>query len=306
MDRSASLLTQCELCPRRCGVDRLAGGHGFCGAGNNIVVAHWGPHFGEEPPISGRKGSGNIFFSPCNLRCIFCQNYQISQTTFGHRLSVNDLIDVFFHLETAGVHNINLVSPTPYIPLLARAIDSAKKKGIKIPFVYNTNAYENVDSLRTLRGLIDIYLPDFKYWNNRIGAKLSSAPDYQAWAGHSIKEMKAQVGDLSIEHGIARKGLLIRHLVLPGSLAGTKGIMRWIKASLGPRTFVSLMSQYYPTYKAERYPLLNRPIRRDEYESLVVFMKEEGFKNVFIQEPESAELLLPDFDKAEPFGEYRK
>lgn len=305
MERFPALLKQCDLCPRRCGVDRLGGQRGFCGAGSDIVVAHYGAHFGEEPPISGRHGSGNIFFSPCNLRCIFCQNYQISQTTFGLRLSVNDLIDVFFQLEAAGVHNINLVSPTPYVPLLAHAIHSAKRKGMKIPFVYNTNAYENVDTVRMLRGLIDIYLPDFKYWQSGIALRLSSAPDYQMCARGSITEMNTQVGDLSIERGIARKGLLIRHLVLPGLLAGTEGIIRWIKASFGTRTFVSLMSQYYPMYRAAQYPLLDRRIRSDEYDRLVGFMKEEGFQNVFIQEPESAGLFLPDFEQAKPFGKNR-
>ncbi len=305
MHSFSSILEHCELCPRRCGVNRLKGGRGFCGAGSDVVVAHYGPHFGEEPPISGLRGSGNIFFSPCNLRCVFCQNYQISQTTFGQRLSVEELADVFFHLERTGVHTINLVSPTPYVPIIAAAVRLAKTRGIKVPFVYNTNAYENVETLRILRGLVDVYLPDFKYWHSRIAAKLSSAPDYPQCARESIAEMKAQVGDLSTVAGIARRGLLIRHLVLPGALAGTRQIVRWIKASLGTGTFVSLMSQYYPVYRAAQYRLLDRKIRRDEYDGLVAFIKEEGFENAFVQEPDAADLFLPDFGRAEPFEKNR-
>jgi len=172
------LLEHCTLCPRTCGANRIGGERGFCGAGAGIIVSHYGPHFGEEPPISGQSGSGNVFFSPCNLRCIFCQNHQISHRTFGQSVSSEGLAEIFLELQDRGVHNINLVSPTPYIPQLSRAIRTAKKGGVSIPFVYNTNAYESSDVLAQLEGLIDIYLPDFKYWHESAGRKLSGAHEY--------------------------------------------------------------------------------------------------------------------------------
>jgi putative pyruvate formate lyase activating enzyme len=302
MEQFLALLDHCRLCPRRCGADRSGGERGFCEAGSEVVVSHYGPHFGEEPPISGHRGSGNVFFSPCNLRCSYCQNYQISHTTFGEALSVERLIDIFFDLQSRGVHNINLVSPTPYIPHIAAAIRSSRAKGFRIPFVYNTNAYETGAALRLLDGLVDIYLPDFKYWNNRIGKHLSQANGYRFYATEAITEMKRQVGNLLVEGGIAYKGLLIRHLVLPAKLAGTKDIIRWVKKNLGAATFISLMSQYYPVYKAGEFRLLDRRIREDEYDDLVILMKEEGFENVFLQELDSAAEFLPDFNEAEPFS----
>lgn len=298
------VLERCELCPRRCRVNRLKGERGYCGVGDEILIAHYGPHHGEEPPISGTKGSGNIFFSSCNLRCIFCQNYQISHERTGDRFSVKELTDIFFRLEQAGCHNINLVSPTPYVPFIALAVSEAKRQGIGIPFVYNTNAYENVETLRSLAGLVDIYLPDFKYWGPKIAAKLSDAPlghDYPDCARLSIIEMQQQVGSLAIQDGLATKGLLIRHLVLPGGLAGSEKIIGWIRDALGPDTYISLMSQYYPLHEADAYPLLTRKVRQDEYDRLVALLLDYGFENVFIQELDSAPLLVPDFQKPEPF-----
>jgi len=296
-----SLLESCEICPRRCRINRLNGERGYCGIGNDIIVSHYGPHFGEEPPITGIKGSGNIFFSSCNLRCIYCQNYQISTATKGERLSIDDLVALFFHLEQQGVHNINLVSPTPYVPLIAIAIQKAKERGITIPFVYNTNAYENKETIQTLHGLIDIYLPDFKYWNTHIARKLSDAPAYRHHVQASILEMKHQVGHLSIQNGIATRGILIRHLVLPGNLSGTKNILLWIRDYLGKDTHISLMSQYYPTHRASEYPLLNRRITQREYHQVLNVLVDLDFRNVFTQELESAELFVPDFNQAKPF-----
>ncbi len=303
MDETFPLLSRCELCPRRCGVNRLRGELGFCRAGSEAVVAHYGPHFGEEPPISGVRGSGTIFFSPCNMRCLFCQNYQISHATSGVAVSVEKLVRIFFELEKRGVHNINLVSPTPYAPLIATAIKSAKECGFHIPFLYNTNAYENRETIRALKGLIDIYLPDLKYWSNAVAQKLSAAPGYPASAMEAILEMYSQVGDLSMEGGIAKKGLLIRHLVLPGGLAGTGKIVSWIESNIGTHTAMSLMSQYYPICRAHEYPLINRRIRSDEYDPLVEILAEKGFRNVYVQELESAEGYLPDFAKKRPFQE---
>jgi putative pyruvate formate lyase activating enzyme len=301
MDRAAILLRKCELCPRRCKVNRSRGQRGYCGLGSEILVAHYGPHFGEEPPVSGTKGSGNIFFVSCNLRCVYCQNYQISQSRTGNRYTIHDLSEMFLSLERDGVHNINLVSPTPYVPLIAAAIREARKGGLTIPFVYNSNAFENVETLQSLKGLIEIYLPDFKYWNSKIGRTLSDVKDYARWAKAAILEMKAQVGDLIIEKGIARKGLLIRHLVLPNNLAGSREVLGWIREHLGIETYVSLMSQYIPLHGAQEYPMLNRRVSEEEYDHLLDAAREYGLQNVFIQDLESAPLYVPDFNKEAPF-----
>ncbi|WP_084218899.1 radical SAM protein [Syntrophorhabdus aromaticivorans] len=303
-DRTA-LLTGCELCPRRCGVDRRRGQTGFCGVGNEIIVAYHGAHFGEEPPISGTKGSGNIFFSSCNLRCLYCQNYQISHAVRGQRLTTESLVETFLALQGQGLHNINLVSPTPYAPFIGEAIEAAKNKGVSIPFVYNTHAYENEETLKILDGLIDIYLPDFKYWNSGVAGRLSGAPDYPETARRAILEMKRQVGHLVIEQGIATRGLLIRHLVLPSNLAGSRQVLSWIGEYLGHETHVSLMAQYNPLYKASRHPMLRRRIKEKEYDRLIDFLVDMGFEHVFIQEPESSSVLVPDFERAEPFAKQR-
>ncbi len=300
-EKYLSLLEHCELCPRKCGVNRLTGERGFCTAGADCIVAHYGPHHGEEPPISGKRGSGTVFFSPCNMRCVFCQNYQISQVTTGERVSIARLAEIFLELERLGCHNVNLVSPTPYAPQIAAAIELARTRGVSVPFVYNTNAYENSETIRLLDGLIDIYLPDLKYAGNAVAAALSAGAGYPAAAMEAIIEMKSQVGDLVIEHGAAKRGLLIRHLVLPAGLAGTRVLIPWVKANLGVATAISLMSQYYPAYRAGAHKLINRRIRNDEYDSLVALIEEEGFENVFIQEMESAASYRPDFGKKKPF-----
>jgi len=298
------LLERCELCPRRCRVNRLKGERGYCGVGDEVLIAHYGPHYGEEPPISGTNGSGNIFFSSCNLRCLFCQNYQISHEGIGRAFPVKELTEIFFQLQQAGCHNINLVSPTPYAPLIALAVSEAKRQGIGIPFAYNTNAYECVETLELLDGLVDVYLPDFKYWSPKIAARFSDAPlvqGYPHFARLAIMEMKRQVGNLVIQGGLAAKGLLIRHLVLPGGLAGSENIIGWIRDTLGADTYMSLMSQYYPLHDVHAYPLLQRRIRQDEYDRLIRLLLDKGFQNVFIQELDSAPLFVPDFRKPEPF-----
>jgi putative pyruvate formate lyase activating enzyme len=303
MNTTEVALTRCELCPRCCGTNRLDGETGYCGAGARMVVAHWGLHFGEEPPISGTTGSGNVFFSPCNLRCVFCQNHQISHGRFGKEVSPKDLADIFFQLKLSGSHNINLVSPTPYVPLIAEAIAIARTQGIAIPFVYNTNAYEKVGTIEMLDGLIDVYLPDLKYWSVPVAGKLSGATDYPGAAMEAVMAMKRQVGDLQVEGGLATRGLLIRHLVLPAHLAGTKKIVHWIKERLGVQTFLSLMAQYQPLHDASLHPALTRRISVPEYEELVDFLIVEGFENVFVQELDSAPLFVPDFTREEPFAE---
>ncbi len=300
------MLENCRVCPRQCGVNRLKGERGFCGAPGEIMVAHFGPHFGEEPPITGTRGSGNVFFSFCNLRCVFCQNYQISHEGRGEMVTLDELIDIFFSLEAEGCHNINLVSPTPYIPLIAPAIREAKKRGIGIPFVYNTNGYESVESLKSLDGLIDIYLPDLKYWSAAIAQRLSGAAKnapYREHAQMAILEMKRQVGDLVIENYMAKRGILVRHLVLPGGLAGSREVFAWLAESLGSATFVGLMSQYLPIHQSNRYPVLARRIRQGEYDEVVAYLINNGFENVFIQELESAPIFVPDFERVEPFDD---
>jgi putative pyruvate formate lyase activating enzyme len=304
MENILSMLEKCELCPRQCGVDRLKGQKGYCGVGEKAIIAHYGPHHGEEPPISGTSGSGTIFFSFCNLRCIFCQNYQISQNGDGEEISLERLIEIFLDLQSQGCHNINLVSPVSYIPHIAMAIMGAKKEGLTIPVVYNTNAYESVEALRMLDGLIDIYLPDFKYWSPIVAEKLSGVPKerpYPDFAKEALLEMKRQVGDLVVKKKIAKKGLLVRHLVLPGGLAGSREIFQWVGQYLGAETYISLMSQYYPVHKANTVPLLRRKIRQEEYDRVVDYLLGEGFKNVFIQETASAPLFVPDFEEPEPF-----
>jgi putative pyruvate formate lyase activating enzyme len=299
------ILESCTLCPRACNVNRLFGDAGYCGIANEILVAHYGPHYGEEPPISGTHGSGNIFFTSCNLRCVYCQNFQISHECIGKSITIEELVEIFFALHNMGLHNINLVSPTPYVPFIAAAIKYARKKGLRIPFVYNTHAYETVDTLRILDGLIDIYLPDFKYWSGDIANRLSCALDYPGSARRAILEMKRQVGNLVIEEGIARKGILVRHLVLPSNLAGSRQVLAWIKKELGIETYISLMAQYNPLHGALDYPMLCRGIRQEEYGYLLDFLEAEGFENVFIQELESAPLFVPDFNREEPFEQQK-
>ncbi|HOL05418.1 MAG TPA: radical SAM protein [Syntrophorhabdaceae bacterium] len=306
MDDHLCLLERCELCPRRCRVNRLGGQTGYCGVTDRILIAYYGRHYGEEPPISGDMGSGNIFFSSCNLRCIYCQNYQISHTITGREFSIEELAGIFLELERQGCHNINLVSPIPYIPMIIPAIEKARSKGLKLPFVYNTNAYENVETIRLLEGFIDIYLPDFKYWNKNIAKRLSDVGDYPEHAQAAILEMKAQVGDLVVKKGIAEKGLLLRHLVLPNNLAGSRQILAWVLKELGRDTYLSLMSQYYPLHNASQYPMINRRIKDREYDELIDFLITNGFENVFIQEPESAEEFIPDFRLRDPFSAITK
>ncbi|HEX2964210.1 MAG TPA: radical SAM protein [Syntrophorhabdaceae bacterium] len=304
MKDNMDLLRSCTICPRQCKVNRLEGSVGFCHIAGKIIIAHAGPHYGEEPPISGTSGSGTVFFSFCNLRCLFCQNYQISQEGQGDEISTDTLADTFIALQDKGCHNINLVSPTPYIPHIITALKTAKKNGLSIPVVYNTNAYESPRALKMLEGLIDIFLPDFKYWNDAIAEKLSGIPKEKPYAKHAkgaILEMKRQVGDLKIVNGLAQKGLLIRHLVLPGGLAGTADVFRWVAEHLGTETQISLMSQYYPAYKAQTFPILRRKIRQEEYDAATNCLFDLGFRNVFVQILESSELFVPDFEEQEPF-----
>jgi putative pyruvate formate lyase activating enzyme len=290
----------CVLCPRRCNIDRAAGAKGFCQAGWLPRVALADLHFWEEPCISGTRGSGAVFFSRCNLACAFCQNHEISQPRVGEvgrELDAPALKEVFFALEARGAHNINLVSPTHYAGVIAEAIEMAKKEGIRIPFVYNSNGYDSMEGLRLMDGLIDVYLPDLKYHSDVLAMRYSSAPSYFRHATSAILEMARQVGTPVFDSaGMIRKGLIVRHLVLPGNVEDSKAVLRWIKYNLPAGTFVSIMSQYYPVHRAWNFPELSRKLRADEYEEVVEECLKIGLEDGYFQELSSAvPEYTPDF-----------
>lgn len=298
-------LSHCLCCPRHCGVDRLAGEAGFCRVPPGILISHAGLHFGEEPPLSGSRGSGTVFFAGCNLRCVFCQNYQISQEFEQHPnwlLSVDELAGLMLQLQDEGAHNVNFVSPSHMVMQMADAITLAKARGLRIPIVYNSNGYDEVESLRLIRGLVDIYLPDLKYLDNRLAAKLSGAGDYADVVPAVLGEMLDQVGHLQLDgDGIATRGLLVRHLVLPGHLDNSRLCLAFL-ADLSPATAISLMSQYSPQYQACRHSGINRTLRGEEYAAIMEYALDLGLDNAFIQEMESSDLLLPDFRRDQPFA----
>jgi putative pyruvate formate lyase activating enzyme len=260
-------LSNCTLCPRRCSVDRTAGEKGFCRTGANAWVSGYDAHFGEEAPLVGQNGSGTIFFTNCNLGCSFCQNYDISHQGAGFEISIEQLAQMMLELQTAGCHNINLVTPTHVVPHILAALVVAAEKGLRVPLVYNSSGYERVETLRALEGVIDIYMPDFKFWDADIARQTCQAPDYPAVARGALIEMHRQVGDLVLDDkGLARRGLLVRHLVLPNGLAGTGPIMRFIADHLSPRTYVNVMNQYRPCGQAVEFEDLDRCITREEYD----------------------------------------
>ncbi len=283
IEQAYNLMESCRLCPRECGVNRLKGELGFCRAGFEPMVSSCHAHFGEEPPISGVKGSGTIFFTHCSLRCVFCQNYPISQLGQGKEVSVEDLSRMMLELQAQGCHNINFVTPTHYMPRILEAVCLAKEKGLAIPLVYNCGGYETVEAIRILKGIIDIYMPDIKYSDNGIANRFSSAPDYFEISKKAIKEMHAQVGDLKIEKGIAIRGLLVRHLVLPEDLAGSSAIFDFIVKELSPHTYVNIMAQYYPCHMSHRFPELSRRITHQEYMAAVGIAKKKGLLGGFRQ-----------------------
>ena len=298
-------LSNCICCPRNCGVNRIEGKLAVCKVGAEIQISHAGLHFGEEPPISGTKGSGTIFFAGCNLRCVFCQNYQISQEFKRHptrTLTVDELADEMLRLQSEGAHNINFVSPSHMIFQMADAIIAAKEKGLVIPIVYNTNGYDSVDALRQIRGLVDIYLPDIKYMDNALGKRYSAVLDYAEIIPGVLREMLDQVGHLQMDDdGIATRGLLVRHLVLPGQLDNSRSCLRFL-ADLSPDIFISIMSQYSPQHKASKYPEINRTLTQSEYDEITEYALDLGLENAFVQEIESQTACLPDFEQVNPFN----
>lgn len=273
----------CNLCPHECGVDRSVT-PGRCGAPDGLKAALACPFFFEEPPISGRRGCGAVFFSHCNLSCVFCQNHEISAGGFGKEITDQRLAEILAHLAEQEVHTINLVSPTPYADRIARVLADVRRRPMP-PVVWNSNGYEKSETLALLAGLVDVYLPDLKYLSGQAGRRCSGVEDYPAAATAAIGQMKRQVGDLVLdENGVAVRGLMIRHLVLPGMVDESKRVLLWIAEQLGPQTHVSIMSQYYPTHRAHRVPGLDRPVWPAEYEEVCRYAISLGFENGWFQE----------------------
>lgn len=288
----------CTICPRECKVNRNNYEVGLCGMDSNIKVARIAPHFFEEPPISGSNGSGAIFFAGCNLKCIFCQNYNISTNNFGKKISPSDLANKMLELQEQNVHNINLVTPTHFIPQIATAIKMAKKKGLRIPIVYNTSSYEKVESLKLLEGLIDIYLPDLKYYDDLYAIRYSKAPNYFNIAIDAIEEMYRQTGPVVIDDdGIMQKGIIVRHLMLPDKIEDSKKILKYLHLIYGDNIFISIMNQYTPLKQVENIEELNKTITDREYNELINYACDLGIKNAFIQDGKTCDdSFIPDFD----------
>jgi len=269
-------LKNCHLCPRNCGVDRTSNETGICKTGVRAVVASYAPHFGEEAPLVGRYGSGTIFFTHCNLLCNFCQNYDISHEGHGIEVSNSHLARIILELQDMGCHNINFVTPSHVIPQILAALEIAVEHGLNVPLVYNTGAYDHVESLQLLDGIIDIYMPDFKFWDSKVAKETCKASDYPEKSQSAIKEMYRQVGDLQIEDAIATRGLLVRHLVLPNELAGTKQIMQFLANEISTNTYVNIMPQYRPCGTAINHKDLSRNITNEEFESAIGIARQEG------------------------------
>jgi putative pyruvate formate lyase activating enzyme len=272
-----SILESCRLCPRRCGVNRLKGEKGYCRSGREPMVSSYGPHFGEEDVLVGVGGSGTIFLTNCNLRCIYCQNYEISHLGIGDVVSEEDIARYMLDLQRRGCHNINFVTPTHFAPQLVKAVRIAAAKGLMLPIVWNCSGYEDVEVVRLLDGVVDIYMPDVKYGDAEPARKYSNAPNYFEVAKMALKEMHRQVGDLEVDdRGIAYRGLIIRHLVLPNNLAGSEKVLRFIAEEISRNSYVNIMSQYWPAGEAHKYRELNRYITRDEFHKVVKLAEELG------------------------------
>jgi putative pyruvate formate lyase activating enzyme len=302
LDALIRMMAPCVLCPRQCGIDRMAGEKGFCELAAKIVVSDAMPHHGEEPPLSGTLGAGTIFFSSCNLRCLYCQNHQISRRTTGSVMDPEGLAGVMLRLQGLGCHNIDAVTPTPQIPLIMAALLSARRQGLTIPFIYNCGGYEAPEVIRLLAGMVEIYLPDMKYGRDDLAWQLSGVKEYTVHAVASLREMTAQVGnDLEIVDGVARQGILIRHLVLPGMLDNSFAVLEIIRRELSKQIPLSIMSQYTPAAQAREHPLLGRRLYREEYEKVVNHALKLGFEQLFVQQVDERN-LLPDFEKESPFN----
>ena len=281
VEAAKSLLQSCSVCPRHCDVNRLEGEVGMCRTPREAIVSSYGPHFGEEAPLVGRYGSGTIFFTNCNLRCLFCQNYSISQLGEGEKVSKEELAHMMLSLQDRGCHNINLVSPTHVVPQILQALEIAIESGLRLPLVYNTGGYDSVKTLRILDGIIDIYMPDMKYSDEKIAQELSEIENYPLVNRAAVKEMHRQVGDLEIDkEGVAQRGLLVRHLVLPHSLAGTKEAVNFLAKEISPNTYVNIMAQYHPCYKAFEFPSLARRLSTTEFQEATELAYQAGLSRL--------------------------
>ena len=287
----------CSLCPRAGGVNRTRGERGFCGADDRLKVARAALHFWEEPCLSGKRGSGTVFFSHCNLRCCYCQNREISSGGFGKEISTERLAEIFLSLQAQGAHNINLVTPTQYYPHIIQALLLAKKRGLLLPIVCNSGGYERVETLKKLDGLIDIYLPDFKYYDERYALRYSAAPRYMEIAAAAVEEMLRQTGSPQFDgEGMMQKGVIVRHLALPGLSDDSKRVVKFLNRTFGNRIILSLMSQYTPP-KDIAFPELSSPLARDDYDDLVEYAQLIGVENAYVQEEGCAEeSFIPPFD----------
>lgn len=300
-EKRMNRMNVCTLCPRNCTVDRGNGEKGICGQTAELKVARAALHFWEEPCISGTAGSGTAFFSGCSLHCVFCQNEPIANGTVGKMITVERLAEIFLELEQQGAHNINLVTPGHFIPQIKEALLLAKEKGLALPIVYNTSSYESVESLKYLDGLVDIYLPDFKYMSSELSAKYSHAPDYSVRAKAAIAEMVRQTGmpvfDEKGEEGLIKRGTIVRHLTLPGCMEDSKEILNYLHTTYGDQIYISIMNQFTPLENVVAFPELNRKITEEEYDELIDYAIELGIEQGFIQEGETAEeSFIPDFD----------
>ena len=311
VERLEERLAECDICPWECGANRLDGKVGSCRSGSLPIVSSFCAHHGEEPVLSGSRGSGTIFFGNCNMRCVYCQNYQISQSPDvqqGNEVSTRVLAERMLYLQNElHCHNINLVTPSHFVPQIVRAVLEAVPQGLHLPLVYNTSSYDSLKTLKELDGFISIYLADIRYASNELGRKYSRARNYVDNARAAIIEMQRQVGDLiTDEDGIAQKGLIVRHLIFPNDIAGSAASLNWLVKEVSPKVAVGIMSQYYPAHRAFKYKELNRKITPQEYQAVVDMVENLGIENGWLQGMESTESYRPDFTDKEPFSERRK
>ena len=292
------LLDDCTLCPRNCHVNRNEGKVGYCRMTSELVVARAALHMWEEPCISGEKGSGTVFFSGCAMGCVFCQNHEIAKGLRGKSISVERLSEIFLELQEKGANNINLVTPSHYVPQIIEALDLARARGLVLPIVYNSSGYEKKETIKGLEGYVDIYLPDFKYMNDDIAERYSHCPDYSTYAKESIEEMVRQTGKPEFfPDGIMKKGTIVRHLSLPGYLEDSKDILDYLHANFKNDLYISIMNQYTPMVMVEKYPEINRKVTKKEYDELISYALMLGIKNAYTQEDETQdESFIPDFD----------
>lgn len=273
-----NLLASCELCPRACNINRLNDEKGYCGIGAKAVVFSSGPHYGEESVLVGDGGSGTIFFAGCNLGCVFCQNYEISQLRYGNKIEIDDMVNMMLHLQARKCVNINFVTPTHVAPHIIEAVFLARRSGLTIPVVYNCGGYESVESLQLLEGTVDIYMPDVKFLNSDSASKYSSAHDYPEVMKSALLEMHRQVGDLKINEGVAIRGLLVRHLVMPGDIGSSNSIIDFLVNEVSGNTFINVMEQYRPTFKAHKFPEINRSLSSKEFNKVYAYSKKQGLR----------------------------